>query len=34
MKYEADKGYIIPATEQYIQCAETLAKAYAIGIHM
>ena len=27
MQYEADKGYIIPATEQYIQCAETLAKS-------
>ena len=27
MQYEADKGYIIPATEQYIPCAETLAKS-------
>ena len=27
MQYEADKGYIIPATEEYIQCAETLAKS-------
>ncbi len=27
MQYEADKGYIIPATEQYIPCAVTLAKS-------
>ena len=27
MHYEADKGYIIPATEQYIPCAVTLAQS-------
>lgn len=27
MQYEADKGYIIPATTEYIKCAETLAKS-------
>jgi len=27
MQYEADKGYIIPATEQYIPCAVTLAQS-------
>lgn len=27
MHYEADKGYLIPATNDYIKCAETLAKS-------
>ena len=27
MQYEAERGYLILGTEQYIECAETLARS-------